>query len=148
MASNSNRPIFNEINITPLTDIFLVLLIIMMVVAPMLEYPGLKLAIPTVGPDAETKEPPKTQTIAIAANDALFTDDELSQPLALTGLTAQLRTEMAEKTDGLIIAVHPKASHGMMTRVMDTARSLGIDKMAVTALPDDSELSDIPEDYR
>ena len=40
------RQTFNEINITPLTDIFLVLLIIMMVIAPMLDQQGLNLAIP------------------------------------------------------------------------------------------------------
>ncbi|MCC6153561.1 MAG: biopolymer transporter ExbD, partial [Candidatus Hydrogenedentes bacterium] len=33
-----NKGVMDEINITPLTDIFLVLLIIMMVVAPMLNY--------------------------------------------------------------------------------------------------------------
>ncbi|MBK8191313.1 MAG: biopolymer transporter ExbD [Vampirovibrionales bacterium] len=36
-ASDARRQVFNEINITPLTDIFLVLLIIMMVVAPMMQ---------------------------------------------------------------------------------------------------------------
>ena len=36
------RDSFNEINITPLTDIFLVLLIIMMVIAPMMDQQGLK----------------------------------------------------------------------------------------------------------
>ena len=41
-----NRGEFNEINITPLTDIFLVLLIIMMVIAPMLDQQGLNLTVP------------------------------------------------------------------------------------------------------
>ena len=40
------RQTFNEINITPLTDIFLVLLIIMMVIAPILDQQGLSLAVP------------------------------------------------------------------------------------------------------
>ena len=40
------RNTFNEINITPLTDIFLVLLIIMMVIAPLLDQQGLNLAVP------------------------------------------------------------------------------------------------------
>ena len=42
------RDSFNEINITPLTDIFLVLLIIMMVIAPLLDQQGLNLAVPEV----------------------------------------------------------------------------------------------------
>ena len=40
------RKTFNEINITPLTDIFLVLLIIMMVIAPLLDQQGLNLTVP------------------------------------------------------------------------------------------------------
>ena len=40
------RQTFNEINITPLTDIFLVLLILMMVIAPILDQQGLSLAVP------------------------------------------------------------------------------------------------------
>ena len=40
------RDTFNEINITPLTDIFLVLLIIMMVIAPLLDQQGLNLTVP------------------------------------------------------------------------------------------------------
>ena len=43
-----NRKTFNEINITPLTDIFLVLLIIMMVIAPLLDQQGLNLAVPNM----------------------------------------------------------------------------------------------------
>ena len=40
------RQTFNDINITPLTDIFLVLLILMMVIAPILDQQGLTLAVP------------------------------------------------------------------------------------------------------
>ena len=40
------RDTFNEINITPLTDIFLVLLIIMMVIAPLLDQQGISLSVP------------------------------------------------------------------------------------------------------
>ena len=47
MASNK-RDCFNEINITPLTDIFLVLLIIMMVIAPLLDNQGLNLTVPEI----------------------------------------------------------------------------------------------------
>ena len=44
--SSRSRDTFNDINITPLTDIFLVLLIIMMVIAPLLDQQGLNLTVP------------------------------------------------------------------------------------------------------
>ncbi len=142
-SSRVRREIFAEINITPLTDIFLVLLIIMMVVAPMLDYPGLKLTVPSMGPDASVTEEPKTQTVAIAADDALYGNTELTADSAIPLMTLKsiLTQGKTDKPEGLVISVHPKASHGAMTRVMDIAQGAGIEKIAVTSLPDmDSEL--------
>ena len=44
--ATKRRDSFNEINITPLTDIFLVLLVIMMVIAPLMDEQGLNLTVP------------------------------------------------------------------------------------------------------
>ena len=46
--SGKNKGIFNEINITPLTDIFLVLLIIMMVIAPSFQSIDTDINIPEI----------------------------------------------------------------------------------------------------
>ena len=62
-----NRDTFNEINITPLTDIFLVLLIIMMVIAPMLDQQGLNLTVPeNVAAEQQQKET-KIMTVIVEA---------------------------------------------------------------------------------
>ena len=50
------RDTFNEINITPLTDIFLVLLIIMMVIAPLLDQQGLNLTVPEMVDQEQVKD--------------------------------------------------------------------------------------------
>ena len=50
------RDTFNEINITPLTDIFLVLLIIMMVIAPLLDQQGLNLTVPEMVNQEQIKD--------------------------------------------------------------------------------------------
>ena len=47
-SDNKNKGIFNEINITPLTDIFLVLLIIMMVIAPSFQSVDQDINIPEI----------------------------------------------------------------------------------------------------
>ncbi len=128
MRTNRNA-IFSEINITPLTDIFLVLLIIMMVVAPMLDYPGLKLAVPTIGPDVDTKEEPKTVGVVIDASDR-FTVNE--RPVGnLRELVGTIRDLSRENPEGVVIKAHPQASHNAMTQVMDAAQRAGVTKMAV-----------------
>ena len=104
MAHHAPR-VFNEINITPLTDIFLVLLIIMMVVAPMLDYPGIKLAVPSVGPDETTTQEPKTMTVRIAASgDAELIQDGQGQALTPILLPNRLRDLKATAPDGLVEA--------------------------------------------
>lgn len=131
MATDSrehNRRLFNEINITPLTDIFLVLLIIMMVVAPMLDYPGLKLSVPSVGPDPETHETPKTVTVVIDAHDQYLIDN---QPVSQHQLTARLRDGAEEHPDGVVIQAHPESSHNALTMAMDAVQRARISKLGV-----------------
>jgi biopolymer transport protein ExbD len=122
------KAVFNEINITPLTDIFLVLLIIMMVVAPMLNTSGLKLSVPSMGPDSATKEEPKTVRVAISDKDQMTLDGE-AVPLPL--LSLKLRELKTTKPDGVVIAANAQSSHDAMTKVMDAAQSAGITKIAV-----------------
>ena len=71
-SKESERKTFNEINITPLTDIFLVLLIIMMVIAPLLDQQGLNLAVPNM---IEVQDEIKDSTAEITKDKLTF--DEL-----------------------------------------------------------------------
>lgn len=130
MRTGGRKRIFNEINITPLTDIFLVLLIIMMVVAPMLDTKGLKVSVPSIGPSADAKEEPKTIRLEIAADGSYRVE---GSPVSTFMLSVKLRQMKAGKPDGLVIKTNPDARHEALTVAMDAARSAGIPKVAVTA---------------
>ena len=67
--SSRNRGEFNEINITPLTDIFLVLLIIMMVIAPLLDQQGLNLTVPENVAQEQVKQDSKILTVNVSSDD-------------------------------------------------------------------------------
>ena len=72
------RDSFNEINITPLTDIFLVLLIIMMVIAPLLDQQGLNLAVPEVVNQEQIAKDSKIMNFTVTSdNRYLFNDTEI-----------------------------------------------------------------------
>lgn len=129
MRGAHRKQLFNEINITPLTDIFLVLLIIMMVVAPMLDTKGLKVAVPSVGPSQDTKDEPKTINLGISASGEYTIDGATVSPLTLSNKFRELK---AEKPDGVIIKTDPDARHEVLTYAMDAAQSAGIIKVAVT----------------
>lgn len=119
---------FSDINITPLTDIFLVLLIIMMVVAPMLNTSGLSLANPQVGPDANVDKEPKVIELLLNNEGKVLLGEEAVGPLTLRN---KLREEMQEKPDGLVIRAEPEARHEVLTRVIDSATSIGLKKIAI-----------------
>lgn len=123
------QAVFNEINITPLTDIFLVLLIIMMVVAPMLDTKGLKLSVPSAGPSPDTTEKPKTIQLLIDAQGGYSINN---QAVSLAQLKETLKTQSKDNPDGLMIETNPDASHDALTQAMDNAQAAGITKIAVT----------------
>lgn len=78
-----NRDTFNEINITPLTDIFLVLLIIMMVIAPMLDQQGLNLTVPENVTQEQQQKETKIMTITVDSGDRFFLTEQRFLPINL-----------------------------------------------------------------
>jgi biopolymer transport protein ExbD len=117
------------INVTPLVDVTLVLLIIFMVTAKLIAGQGIPLDLP------KAKTAGATQTVlnvsvdaqgAVTANgEKLSTDAELEKRAA-TALKSnpELRT---------VISASSAASHGKVMHVLDTVRDAGITKVAFAA---------------
>lgn len=127
MAGNK-RDTFNEINITPLTDIFLVLLIIMMVIAPLLDNQGLNLTVPEIVKEENLKKDTKLLNVLVTNDDKYFIDNK---EVTLEELPEVLKKESVEKPDGLLIQSQPDSTHGAVVRLMDNARNSGITSISV-----------------
>ena len=124
-----NRDTFNEINITPLTDIFLVLLIIMMVIAPMLDQQGLNLTVPErVAEEQQNDKESKIMTVMFSADDKFYMDDE---EITSSNLEKTIKSRISEYPDGLMIKSDADATHGAIVRVMDSARNAGVTSISV-----------------
>lgn len=127
-----SRDTFNEINITPLTDIFLVLLIIMMVIAPMLDQQGLNLTVPeNVAEEQLQNKETKIMTVVVSAEDKFYIDDE---EISADNLEDTIRAQASEYPDGLLIRTDAESSHGAMVKVMDSARNSGVTSISVDAI--------------
>ncbi|MCQ2740002.1 MAG: biopolymer transporter ExbD [bacterium] len=123
------RDSFNEINITPLTDIFLVLLIIMMVIAPMLDQQGLQLAVPEVVNESQILKDTKIMNINVEAdNRILWNDNELQS----AGLEEFFSKHSKEFSDGLLIQADENSEHGTIVRIMDSARNSGFTSISLS----------------
>lgn len=121
------RDSFNEINITPLTDIFLVLLIIMMVIAPMMDQQGLKLIVPQAVKEQSTKEF-KTINFLVTVDGKYYLDEE---EIAVSDLADVIAKKMTTCPDGLLIVPDPDSEHGAVVKLIDAARSVGISSISV-----------------
>ncbi|MCD8025165.1 MAG: biopolymer transporter ExbD [Candidatus Gastranaerophilales bacterium] len=126
------RQTFNEINITPLTDIFLVLLIIMMVIAPMLDQQGLKLSIPEyVEQKQEQTEESKILTVVVDENNNYLID---GMQISAKNLAGEIKERSKTLTDGLMIEVDGNSEHDSVVKLMDAARNAGVTAISVTQI--------------
>ena len=122
------RDSFNEINITPLTDIFLVLLIIMMVIAPLLDQQGLNLAVPEVVNQEQIAKDAKIMNFSVTDDNKYLFD---GQEIATADLESTVSAHVKDFPDGLLIQVDDNADHGTVVKLMDSARNVGVTSISL-----------------
>ena len=124
------RDTFNEINITPLTDIFLVLLIIMMVIAPLLDQQGLNLTVPEMVDQEKIKnDDVKILTVFVTADDQFYVNNEQVKE---EDLEKTLKNLAKDYPDGMMIEADSNSSHGAVVKLMDSARNSDITSISVS----------------
>lgn len=123
------RKTFNEINITPLTDIFLVLLIIMMVIAPLLDQQGLNLAVPNMIEVQDEIKDSKLVKVVVTNEDKYTLNDEEILASQVGNVIAE---QAKENPDGLLIITQENATHGAVVKLMDEARNNGVTNISIT----------------
>lgn len=125
------RDTFSEINITPLTDIFLVLLIIMMVIAPLLDQQGLNLTVPENVAEEQVQKDTKILTVNVSADNKYYID---GQEVSADSLEATIKSQAKNFPDGLMIQTDGDATHGAVVKLMDSARNSGVTSISVSEI--------------
>ena len=116
-----------QINITPLVDVLLVLLVIFMVTAPMVAQ-TIPLDLPGAGPAPPQRDTPIRLRID-AAGQAYW--NEGAMPLAaLPALLQAEATREAAQPPTLQIAASGEADYGIVAKVLAAARNAGIERIA------------------
>ncbi len=122
-----------DINVTPMADIMIVLLIIFMVITPMLQK-GVDVKLPTAGNTKERKDEPKTITVAIKKDSTTYLGtNKFENPQELL---AQIKERLEDLPEGSRM-VYLKADEGLqyseVMRVMDICREAGVEEIALIA---------------
>lgn len=131
LGSNSRKGLVADINVTPLVDVMLVLLIIFMVTAPMM----------TQGVDVELPEttarplPQKEEPIIVTINDKgeIF----LNKIKVDQSMLKQQLTAMADRARGkpIYLKADRKVAYGLVVSVMADIKESGFDKLGMITRP-------------
>lgn len=130
-----------EINIVPLVDIILVVLIIFMVTATYIVKPAIKIDLP----DAATGEniEPTSLGISVAADGRLLLDGE---EITEAALRVRVAAEFAkDKNVVCLISGDKDARHGDVTHVIDIVKLIGVTKFAINIDPAEGNTGDPAE---
>jgi len=120
----------SNINVTPMVDVMLVLLIIFMVITPMLQK-GVSVDLartnnPLPMPDAEKED---AITVAVMRDGSVFFDTE---KVAADQLSQKVRDRIANKADKRVyIKADARAKYGVVVDVVDNVRSAGVDQLGL-----------------
>jgi biopolymer transport protein ExbD/biopolymer transport protein TolR len=124
------KPTFSEINITPLTDIFLVLLIIMMVVAPSFS-DSENISLPEINSGQSIEE--KDATVMLTKDGTFFINAEKVAEDKLEQTLLALKENIEEKR--VIVRADEKAKSSEIMKIMRAAQAAGYEKLVVAGEP-------------
>ena len=117
-----------DINVTPLVDVMLVLLIIMMLVAPMLNQ-GVDLTLPKAANSSEKPESSDQTVVAIAANRSMYVN---AQPVPEVEMANRVRDILETKTEKIvIIKADEDVDYGSVMAAMDQLRQAGVEDIGL-----------------
>ena len=120
----------SDINVTPLVDVMLVLLIIMMIVAPLLQK-GVDLTLPQATNSVEKPDTSDQTTVYVDAQEKLFVNAvEVTEAGLIPKLTGILENK-AEKT--VYLKGDKDAGYGAIMKMMDALRGAKIESVALIA---------------
>ena len=136
MSSGGSSSFSSEINVTPMVDIMLVLLIIFMVVTPFLQQ-GITVAIPTnmKSPDVDPNIIKESSVVISIPNNGEY----------YLGKQRVAKTDLADKVDRMLknikneqdhivyIKSGIKVNYGDVVEVINEVRKLGVDKIGLVA---------------
>ena len=133
MSMGSGTGIKSDINVTPLVDVMLVLLIIMMIVAPLLQK-GVDVRLPTATHGGDKPETQGQTVVAVGPDSSLYVNTVLVTPNDLRRRV----DEAFERTGGerlVLIKADVDAPYSAVMEAMDSLRAMGIEDMGLITEP-------------
>ena len=123
-----SRRVLSEINVIPLVDVMLVLLIIFMITAPMLQQ-GIDVDLPEARGGSLSQE--ERVTVAIKKGGTIYMNDN---PVSMAELTKRL-SAISKLNPNVFLMADKDVPYGLVAQVMGEMKGAGIEKLGMVTEP-------------
>ncbi len=133
-GNDSEDEVLSDINVTPLVDVMLVLLIIFMIATPML-HQGVEVALPKVDSATVPLRDPDPMVLTVSKDEIVYIKDD---PVHPSQLVERLLPLMESRDDQMVFLKGDReVPYEAVLRVIEILNRAGIDRIAlVTEAPD------------
>lgn len=137
----NNKARTPDINLTPLVDVVLLLVLFFMVSSQFSVLPGLKLMLPGVDPDNQVRVPATERLeISITAEGDIYFEDQLT---TMRNLPQHLiRTGASGEEVVIVVNADQSVVYGRIIKIMDTLRQEGFNRVVFSARQESPEDED------
>jgi biopolymer transport protein ExbD len=128
LSAQQDEEVMAEINITPFTDVLLVLLIIFMILAALTTPPGFQKELPNSNNNNVQSNPDNKKNIDVEVNDkgVIFVDNKRADEKTIYYIMAATAQKRG-KTTHVSITADAKAPYGVIIRILDAAKEANLD---------------------
>ena len=123
--------LFTEINITPLTDIFLVLLIIMMVIAPTFQSNDSSIQMPEINSGLTVEQ--KNATVSVTKEGSFYINGAQIQDIDLYNQLVAIKPKLEKKE--VVVKADKSVKSREIMKIMKAAQDAEFDKLVVAGEP-------------
>ena len=133
LRSRRGASVLSDINVTPLVDVVLVLLLVFMVTAPMMSR-GIDVSLPVAS--LTDNQPEDRLTVSVNAEERVYIGDK---PINLVLLEDTLKGMLAERTSKVVyLRADERLRYGRVIEVVDRMKRAGVEQIGfVYELPEE-----------